>query len=108
MESCLQTVCAAIVAAEEPQAILLYGWKRSPIDETLREVNLCLVVKANDRWFFEPMHVQDEIEDLLNYTEENALHLDVWVDKENIPVRADVFWNEVLILSMDVTEFSYL
>jgi len=40
--------------------------------------------------------------------EENALHLDVWVDKENIPVRADVFWNEVLILSMDVTEFSYL
>lgn len=47
MESCLQTVCAAIVAAEEPQAILLYGWKRSPIDETLREVNLCLVVEAN-------------------------------------------------------------
>lgn len=39
------------------------------------KVIACLVVKANDRWFFEPMHVQDEIEDLLNYTEENALHL---------------------------------
>ena len=40
--------------------------------------------------------------------EENALRLDVWVNTENIPVKADVFWNERRILSMDVKSFSYL
>lgn len=35
----------------------------------------CLVVGANDSWFFDPVAVQDEITALLNYTEENALLL---------------------------------
>ena len=47
MESRIQTVCATIVAAEQPQAILLYGCKRSPINETLREISLCLIVEKD-------------------------------------------------------------
>lgn len=39
------------------------------------KVIACIVVKSNDRWFFEPLHVQDEIEELLLYTEENAMYL---------------------------------
>ncbi len=35
----------------------------------------CLVVSANDRWFFEPLSVQENIDGLLNYVEENALYL---------------------------------
>lgn len=47
MEPSLQTVCAAIAAAEDPRAILLYGLKRSPVSAELREVNLCLIVEKD-------------------------------------------------------------
>ncbi len=37
--------------------------------------------------------------------EEDALHLDIWLNGENKPLRADILYKERRILSLDVTNF---
>ena len=39
---------------------------------------------------------------------EDALHLDVWFDNENRPLRAEILWKERRILSLDVSNFEIL
>lgn len=36
---------------------------------------------------------------------DKALHLDIWLDQEDLPVQSDVFWNGRRLLSMKVTNF---
>lgn len=36
---------------------------------------------------------------------DDALHLDVWLDKENTPVKAEILFRERKILSLDVKNF---
>lgn len=40
--------------------------------------------------------------------EEKALHLDVWLNSEDIPQRCEVFWQGRRLLSMDVKNFTFL
>lgn len=40
--------------------------------------------------------------------EENAMHLDIWTDENNLPVRAEIKWQGKRILSMDVENFTIL
>ena len=40
--------------------------------------------------------------------EADALHLDVWLDGEDIPTGCDIFWKGRRLLSISVTEFSFL
>lgn len=40
--------------------------------------------------------------------EEKALHLDVWVNESNLPVRAEIQWQGRRILSMSVENFIFL
>ena len=40
--------------------------------------------------------------------EEDALHLDVWLDGEDCPIRGEVLWQGRRIVSMDVTNFRFL
>lgn len=40
--------------------------------------------------------------------EENALHLDVWLDGQDVPIRSEILWKGQRILSLDVRNFSYL
>ena len=52
-------------------------------------------------------------EELLHLTiddsyEEDALQLDIWLNGENIPVRADILWKNRKFLSMEVKSFRFL
>lgn len=40
--------------------------------------------------------------------EEDALHLDIWLDSEDLPVRGEVIWQERRILSLEVKNFTLL
>lgn len=40
--------------------------------------------------------------------EENALHLEVWLDSEDIPQRCEIYWQGRRLLSMDVKNFTFL
>lgn len=40
--------------------------------------------------------------------EENALHLDIWLDGERIPVRADILYDGRRILSVEVEDFVFV
>ena len=40
--------------------------------------------------------------------EENALHLDIWLGDEDLPVRGEVLWQGNRILSMEVKNFKIL
>ena len=40
--------------------------------------------------------------------EEKPLHLDVWLNSEDIPQRCEVFWQGRRLLSMDVKNFTFL
>ena len=40
--------------------------------------------------------------------EENALHLDVWLDEDSLPVCADILWKGRRILSLDVRNFHFM
>lgn len=40
--------------------------------------------------------------------EENALHLDIWLDGEDTPKRCEVLWQGRRLLSMEVKNFRYL
>ena len=39
--------------------------------------------------------------------EEDALQLDIWLNGENAPVRAEILYDGRRILSMDITEFQF-
>ena len=39
---------------------------------------------------------------------EKALHLDIWLDSEDIPQRCEVFWQGRRLLSMEVKNFTFL
>lgn len=54
-----------------------------------------------------------EEEDLLRLTiddsyEEDALHLDIWMDSENMPVRGEILYDGRRILSLDVENFHFM
>ena len=38
--------------------------------------------------------------------EEDALHLDIWLDAESLPSRADIFYDDRRILSLTVKNFT--
>ena len=40
--------------------------------------------------------------------EENALHLEVWLDSGDIPQRCEIYWQGRRLLSMDVKNFTFL
>lgn len=40
--------------------------------------------------------------------ENDALHLDIWTDESNVPVRAEIQWQGRRILSMSVENFTFL
>ena len=40
--------------------------------------------------------------------EEDTLHLDIWLDQENMPVRAEIVYDGRRILSLDVENFHFL
>ncbi len=65
-------------------------------------ITACLVVDANDRWFFEPMAVQENIEGLLNYAEENAMHL----NRDILQRARDTEGVQLLALSTCSSEFT--
>lgn len=39
---------------------------------------------------------------------EDALHLDIWIDEQNIPVRAEILWKQQRVITMDVRNFIYV
>lgn len=52
-------------------------------------------------------------EDLLRLSmddtyEEDALHLDIWMDESRLPVRADILYDGKRILSVEVDDFVFL
>lgn len=47
MNEILQAVCERMIAEAKPSAILLYGQKLTPSEETLREASFCLVVEKD-------------------------------------------------------------
>ncbi len=40
--------------------------------------------------------------------EEDALHLDIWLDKNDVPIRGEILWQGRRLLSMDVKDFTFL
>lgn len=40
--------------------------------------------------------------------EENALHLDIWLDKEDLPQYSEIYWQGRRLLSMEVKKFKFL
>lgn len=40
--------------------------------------------------------------------EDNALHLDIWFDSQNTPVRGEILWQGQRVVSLEVRNFSYL
>ena len=40
--------------------------------------------------------------------EENALHLEVWLDSNDIPTQCEIYWQGRRLLSMDVKNFAFL
>lgn len=40
--------------------------------------------------------------------DEDALHLDIWVDEKDKPIRSEILWNGRRILSLDIENFSLL
>ncbi len=40
--------------------------------------------------------------------EDDALHLDIWLDKNDAPVRGEILWQGRRLLSMDVKDFVFL
>ena len=40
--------------------------------------------------------------------QENALHLDIWLNEEDLPQRSEVFWQGRRLLSMEVKNFTFL
>ena len=40
--------------------------------------------------------------------EEDALHLDIWLDSASVPQRAEIVWQEKRILSLELEKFEIL
>lgn len=40
--------------------------------------------------------------------EENALHLEVWLDSNDVPKQCEIYWQGRRLLSMDVKNFTFL
>ena len=40
--------------------------------------------------------------------EEDALHLDIWLGSEDLPVRGEVLWQGRRILSLEIKNFTFL
>lgn len=40
--------------------------------------------------------------------EDDALHLEVWLDEQNIPVRAEIYWDGRRLLTVNVSNFGIL
>ena len=40
--------------------------------------------------------------------EENALHLEVWLDSDDIPKQCEIYWQGRRLLSMDVKNFAFV
>lgn len=40
--------------------------------------------------------------------QDNALHLDIWLDGSDIPVRGEILWQGRRILSLDVSNFQFV
>ncbi len=40
--------------------------------------------------------------------EENALHVDIWLTREDIPVRCEILWQGRRILSVEIEDFSFV
>ena len=40
--------------------------------------------------------------------EDNALHLDVWLDSEDLPVRCEILWQGRRVVSLEVRNFLYV
>ena len=62
--------------------------------------------------YLQEVTVQEE-DGLLRVTiddtyEEDALHLDIWLDAQNMPVRAEILYDGVRILSLEVEKFEIL
>ena len=39
---------------------------------------------------------------------EDALHLDIWIDSQNVPIRGEILWQGQRVVSLEVRNFSYL
>lgn len=40
--------------------------------------------------------------------EDNALHLDIWIDPQDTPIRAEILWQGQRVVSIEVRNFSYV
>lgn len=40
--------------------------------------------------------------------EDNALHLDIWINSQDVPVRGDILWDGKRVVSLEVRNFSYM
>jgi hypothetical protein len=40
--------------------------------------------------------------------EDNALHLDIWLDSNDLPIRSEILWQGRRVVSLAVRNFSYL
>lgn len=40
--------------------------------------------------------------------EDNALHLDIWVNHQDLPIRGEILWQGQRVLSLEVRNFSYV
>ena len=40
--------------------------------------------------------------------EDNALHLDIWINSQNVPIRGDILWQGQRVVSLEVRNFSYV
>lgn len=40
--------------------------------------------------------------------EEDALHLDIWMDEDRVPIRVDILYDGKRILSLEITDFQFL
>lgn len=40
--------------------------------------------------------------------DDNALHLDIWVNSQDVPIRGEILWQGQRVLSLEVRNFSYV
>lgn len=40
--------------------------------------------------------------------EDNALHLDIWVNSKDVPIRGEILWQGQRVVSLEVRNFSYV
>ncbi len=39
---------------------------------------------------------------------EDALHLDIWIDSQDLPIRGEILWQGQRVVSLEVRNFSYM